>query len=196
MSSQVAALSLPTLMIIVIGPVLFLVALIFSLRAGEFSWPNISVLGIAALTLMLPSIQKFSVSKDSLSFELFQKGIETSRDALDALQKSTEDNAKGLSALRDTMTEIKSSYASLISKQTDVLTATIQKGGTGNAAPPTASETRNLDLIQEDLRRAQSGVSQKLDQADSNLNSFRNNNAVVQGKIRDIDAVIRQIPKF
>ena len=82
MWTQFVELSIPTKILILLGPILFLIALRFSLRAREFSWPNIAVIGIAMVGLLLPSIQKFSVSKDAVSFEQFQNGVSSSRGAI------------------------------------------------------------------------------------------------------------------
>ena len=56
--------SLMTWMLLIFGPLLIVIALFFSVRAREFIWPNIAVLGIALAVLLLPSVQKFSIGKE------------------------------------------------------------------------------------------------------------------------------------
>src|SRR5207253_377455 len=165
MWTQFVELSIPTKILILLGPILFLIALRFSLRAREFSWPNIAVIGIAMVGLLLPSIQKFSVSKDAVSFEQFQNGVSSSRDAISELQKNTEENAKAIAALHDSISEIKSSYSNLIARQNETI-ATVAKAAPNpsGSAPPV--EHRELNQIQEDLKRSDAGITRKLEQAD------------------------------
>jgi chromosome segregation ATPase len=140
--------------------------------------------------LLMPSVQKFSVSKDSVSFEQFQTGVGASRDAIAELHKNSDENARAIQALRDSFTEMKSAYSNLITKQNEALAALAQKipGQTG----PTAAEASQLTQVQRDLQRSLEGINSKLDQADRAINTFNANNDVAQRKIRDIDAAIRQ----
>lgn len=187
---QLAELGLAAKLLLALGPILFLIALIFSMRAREFSWPNIAVLGIAIMALLLPSVQRFSLSKDSVSFEQFQNGVATSRDAIAELHKNSEENARAIAALRDSLAEMKTSYTNLIAKQNDALAAVAEKAPASPGMPP--ADSGHLEQVQRDLKRTSDGINSKLDQADRAINSFNANNDVAQRKIRDIDAAIRQ----
>ena len=193
MLSDFSELGVATKLLVVLGPILFLIALTFSVRALEFSWPNIAVIGIAMIALLLPSIQKLSVSKDSVSLELFQKGVEPTRDALSALQKANEENSRALTALRETITDIKTQYAELLAKQNTAIATLVNKGDPTRTAANPSSEQKDLTKIQEDLSRIQGGLAQKLEQAQTSIQSAGPNNEVARSKIRDIDAVLRSV---
>ena len=169
----------------VFGPLLILLALFFSLRAREFSLPNIAVLGIALAVLLLPSVQKLSIGKDAISFEMF----EPARDALSALQKANDDNRRALVALQDSISQINTQYAELLAKQTNAI-ATLSSGGQSGSSGTAASHPA-ISTLQQDLTRIQSGLTTSLNQAQQSINAAAPNNEIARTKIRDIDSALR-----
>src|SRR5215213_6244530 len=105
MPTAVTEVSTVFVLLVIAGTLLFLIALIFSLRAKEFSWPNIAVMSLGIVSLMLPSIQKFSLSKDSISFEQFQIA-DKSKDALEGLQKAAQENSNAIGLLSGRVDEL------------------------------------------------------------------------------------------
>jgi hypothetical protein len=180
-------ISLMTWMLLIFGPLLILLALFFSVRAREFRWPNIAVLGIALAVLVLPSVQKLSIGKDAVSVELFQRSVEPARDALAALQKANEDNSRALAALQDSITQIKTQYADLLTKQTNA----IADLGSNGQPPTSGSAASHASTLQQDLTRFQTGLTTTLNQAQQSLNAAAPNNEIARSKIRDIDSALR-----
>jgi hypothetical protein len=177
-------------MLLIFGPVLIVLALYFSLRAREFSWPNIAVLGIALAVLLVPSVQRLSIGKDAVSLELFQNSVEPARDALAALQKANEDNRRALVALQDSVSQISIQYAELLAKQTSAIAA-LGAGAQAPAATGTAPQTPSVTGMQQDLSRIQTGLTTSLNQAQQSINAAAPNNEIARIKIRDIDSALR-----
>lgn len=102
MWAQFLELSFAAKMLSIVGPTIFVVALWFSLAKREFTWPNIAVMALGICCPILPSIQKLSVGKDSLTIEQFAV-VSTSKDALEGLQKAAQTNSDAIGALSNRM---------------------------------------------------------------------------------------------
>ena len=151
MWGQFQELSLFAKMATLVGPVLFVIALWFSLRAAEFSWPNIVVMVVGILCPVLPSIHKLTLSKDTFSFEQFDVAA-NSKDALEGLQKAAKVNSDAIGALSarvNDLSKITNQNAAPTTANTNYKT---ELGTISEAAQKIGREVKDNDKTLEDVR--------------------------------------------
>ena len=187
--------SFPTITLLVLGLLLCVLAIGFSISARAFTWTSIAAIGVAMLGIDLPAIKQLAVGKEGISLELQNTVpvVEANADAIKLLNEATAGNAAQLKAMQESVAQMNQHFSDLIARQNDAL-ASIQEKTPSVAGAP--AQSGDLNRIQKQIDTGRDDLSQKLNAAKSSIDSLSTKNAAIQTQVNKLDALTKQLPKF
>ena len=191
--------SLPVLALLVLGLLLFLLAIVFSVRGGGFTWPTIAVIGVAMLGIDLPAIKQLAVGKEGLSLELQNTlpVVEANADAIKLLKDATTGNAEQLKTLQEAVAQMNQHFSDLIARQNDALASLQDRAQPGPpGAPPAPAPSGDIGRIQRQIDTGRDDLAQKLGATKQSLDSLAVKNTAIQSQVNKLDALTKQLPKY
>jgi methyl-accepting chemotaxis protein len=189
--------SFPAYALLVLGLLLFVLAIVFSIRGRAFTWPTIAVIGVAMLGIDLPAIKQFALGKDGLSVELRDTVpvVAANADAINLLKDATTGNADQLKSLQESVAQMNQHFSDLIARQNDALASLQEKGPPGPAGTGPAAGG-DVSRIQRQIETGRDDISQKLGATKQSIDSLAAKNAAIQSQVNKLDALTKLLPKY